>query len=161
MSTGFVVTLALVFLLMLLSRLLVPGLPLRRTATRLTALDFTLATVGLIGLVLHCASMFYRSLVASVPGTADVISQINSMGTASMIWYIVPSLLLMAGLRRQNVVALFVLAVALIAVGVTMYNGTPVPTHVNTIFAAATAIGAITFLLVIPPWQNKTLAAQN
>ncbi|MHA7294313.1 hypothetical protein [Arthrobacter sp. HLT1-21] len=161
MSTGFMVALALVLLLMLLSRLLLPGLPLSRTATRLTALDLVLAAVGLMGLVLHCASMFYRFLVAAIPGTADIISQINSMGTASMIWYIVPSLLLITGLRRQNAVALVVLAVALIAVGVTMYNGTPVPTHVSTIFAAAVIIGAIMFLLVIPPWQNKTLAAQN
>lgn len=153
--------LAVVLLLMLLSRLLIPQLPVKKLAVRLTTLDTALAAVGLIGLILHCASMFYRPLVASVPGTADIIGQINSLGVASMIWYVVPSLLLMAGLRRQNVVALIVLAAALTAVGVTMYNGTPVPTHVNIIFAAATMIAAIIFVLAIPPWQNKPVATQH
>lgn len=154
-------SLAVVLLLLLLSRLLIPGLPLGRLAARLPTLDFALTAVGLIGLVLHCASMFYGSLVASIPGTKDIIGQINSMGAASMIWYIVPSLLLLTGLRRQHIVALIVLATALIAVGVTMYNGTPVSAHVSTIFAAATAIGGVMFFLVIPPWQNKPVAAPH
>lgn len=153
--------LAVVLLLMLLSRLLIPQLPVKKLAVRLTTLDTALAAVDLIGLILHFASMFYRPLVASVPGTADIIGQINSLGVASMIWYVVPSLLLMTRLRRQNVVALIVLAAALTVVGVTMHNGTPVPTHVNTIFAAATMIAAITFVLATPPWQSKPVATQH
>ena len=83
------------------------------------------------------------------------------MGTASMIWYVVPSLLLLRGLRRQNVVVLAVLAAALVAVGVTMYNGTAISTHLNTVFAAGVVIAAIMFLLVVPPWQIKPKPRQS
>jgi len=158
-STGFVLSLGVVLLLMLLSRLLIPGLPLGGPAVRLTTPDLALAAVGVIGLVFHCASMFYRSWVASIPGTEDIITQINAMGMASMIWFIAPSLLLLVGLRRHNRVALLVLVAALTAVGVTMYTATPVSVHVGTIFAAATSMAAIMFFLVIPPWQSKVVAA--
>ncbi|MDI3212535.1 hypothetical protein [Arthrobacter sp. AL12] len=155
MPSEFVVILAVVALLLLLSRLLVPALPLKGLSARLTTLDFSLAAAGLLGLILHCTSMFYRPLVASIPGSTAVISQINSMGTASVIWYVVPSLLLLFGLRRQNFVVLTVLAAALAAVGVTMYNGAALSTHLNTAFAAGLVIAAIMFLLVVPPWQIK------
>ncbi|WP_427134084.1 hypothetical protein [Pseudarthrobacter sp. S9] len=148
-------SLAAVVLLLLLSRLLVPALPLKRLAARLTAVEFALAASGLFGLILHCASMFFEPLVAAIPGSAPVIGQINSMGTASVIWYVVPSLLLLTGLRRQNVVALALLAAALLAVGVTMYNGTALPIHLNTVFAAGVTTAAIMFLLVVPPWQTE------
>lgn len=161
MSTEFVVILAAVALLLLLSRFLVPGLPPKGLAARLTTWDFSLAAAGLLGLILHCASMFYQPLVASIPGSSAVISEINSMGTASMIWYVVPSLLLLRGLRRQNVVVLAVLAAALVAVGVTMYNGTAISTHLNTVFAAGVVIAAIMFLLVVPPWQIKPKPRQS
>ncbi|MET3919094.1 hypothetical protein [Arthrobacter sp. UYEF20] len=153
MPTEFAVGLAVVALLLLLLRLLVPGLPPVGLAVQLAAVDFALAAAGLLGLMLHCASMFYQPLVAFIPGSAAVTEQINSMGTASVIWYVVPALLLLAGLRRQKPVVLTVLAASLLAVGLTMYSGGPLSIHLAAIFASGVVTAAIMFLLVLPPWQ--------
>ncbi len=161
MSTEFVVVLAVVALVLLLSRFSIPGLPLKGLAARMTGVDFILAAAGLCGLILHCASMFYQPLVALIPGSTAVISQINSMGMASVIWYVLPSLLLLTGLRRQNFVVLTVLAAALVAVGVSMYNGAALSTHLSTVFAAAVVVAAIMFLLVVPPWNIKREPLQS
>ncbi|MBP2215058.1 hypothetical protein [Arthrobacter sp. CAN_C5] len=155
MSTSFVLTLAAVASILLVLRLVVPGLPIRRFARQLTPLDLALTVVGMLGLILHCASMFFRPIVAAIPGTERVIEQINSMGTASMIWYTVPALMVLVGLRRQHWVSLILLAASLLAVGVTMYNGTVVSTHLNTIFAAGVIIAATVFFLSTPPWSRK------
>lgn len=154
MSTMFVLALACVALVLLILRLTVPGLPFTRFERRLTPLDLAATVVGVLGLVLHCTSMFFRPVVAAMPGTEGVISQINSMGTASMIWYAVPALLVLAGLRRQHWGALVLLVTSMLAVGVTMYNGTALSIHVATIFAAGVMIAAIVFLLSTPPWQH-------
>ncbi|MBG6181257.1 hypothetical protein [Arthrobacter sp. CAN_A1] len=154
MSTSFVLALAAVTSLLLVLRLVVPGLPIKKFARRLTPLDLALTTVGVLGLILHCASMFFRSVVTAIPGTGNVIDQINSMGTASMIWYAVPALMVLTGLRRQHWVALILLGAALLAVGVTMYNGTALSTHLDTIFAAGSIIAATVFLLSRPPWSR-------
>lgn len=155
MSTSFVLTLSAVASLLLILRLAVPFLPLKRVTRRLTPLDLALTVVGVLGLILHCASMFFRSAVAAIPGSGSVIDQINSMGTASMIWYAVPALMVLMGLRRQHWIALILLAVSLLAVGITMYNGTAVSTHLVTIFAAGVTIAATVFLLSAPPWSRK------
>ncbi|RJT76926.1 hypothetical protein D6T63_15820 [Arthrobacter cheniae] len=118
-----------------------------------------MTVVGVLGLILHCASMFFRPVVAAIPGSGSVISQINSMGTASMIWYTVPALLVLVGLRRQQWIALILLAGSLLAVGVTMYNGTVLSTHLDTIFAAGVMIAATVFLLSAPPWQREPTPA--
>lgn len=152
MSTSFVGTLAAAVVTLLVLRLVLPGLPPRRVSRRLTWLDLGLTVAGVLGLVLHCASMFFRPLVAAIPGADGVISQINSLGTASVIWYVVPALLVMVGLRRQHWVGLVLLAVSLVAVGITMYNGTALSTHLDTIFVAGLMIAATMFLLSIPPW---------
>ena len=152
MSISFVVTLAMAVVALLVLRLSIPGLPPQRLARRLTWLDLGLTVVGVLGLVLHCASMFFRPLVAAVPGTDGLVSQINTLGTASVIWYVIPALLVMVGLRRQHWVALVLLAAALVAVGITMYNGTALSTHLDTIFVAGLMIAATMFLLSIPPW---------
>ncbi|WP_026531532.1 hypothetical protein [Arthrobacter sp. H41] len=110
MSVSFVLTLTGIAAALLVLRLVVPGLPAARVARRLTSLDLGLTVVGVLGLILHCASMFFRPLVAAIPGSASVISQINSMGTASMIWYTVPAVLILVGLRRQHWIALIFLA---------------------------------------------------
>ncbi|WP_026551201.1 hypothetical protein [Arthrobacter sp. H20] len=140
--------------MLLVLRLLSPGLPVRRFAQRLTIVDLVLTLLGVLGLILHCASMFFSAVVASLPGTDGAISQINSMGTASMIWYLVPALLVLAGLRRQHWAALVLLAGSLLAVGGTMYNGTALATHLVTIFAAGVVIASIVFLLSMPPWRR-------
>ena len=155
MPTSFVLTLVGVATALLVLRLVVPGLPAQRITRRLTPLDLGSTILGVLGLILHCASMFFRPLVAAIPGSGTVISQINSMGTASMIWYAVPALLVLRGLRRQHWVALILLAASLLAVGITMYNGTALSTHLNTIFAAGVMIAATALLLSAPPWQRE------
>ncbi|MBG6218867.1 hypothetical protein IWX75_003354 [Arthrobacter sp. CAN_A6] len=164
MSTSFVLTLTGIAAALLVLRLVIPGLPLGRVARRLTPLDLGLTVVGVLGLILHCASMFFRPVVAAIPGSDGVISQINSMGTASMIWYTVPALLVLVGLRRQHWVAFVLLAASLLAVGITMYNGTALSTHLDTIFTAGVMIAATVFLLSAPPWRREappTLSASN
>ncbi len=158
MSAAFVLTLAGVSLILLILRLVVPGLPVNRLARRLTRLDLALTLLGVLGLVLHCASMFFRPIVAALPGSDTVISQINSMGTASMVWFAVPALLVLVGLRRQHWAALVLLAASLLAVGLTMYNGTALFTHLDTIFAAGVMIAATLFLLSQPPWHRASAA---
>jgi hypothetical protein len=151
MSTEYVAGLAVVVVLLLLTRLLVPGLPPKRLATRLTPGDLGLAAAGLAGLILHCAAMFFEPLVSVIPGSAPVITQINAMGPASVAWYAVPSLLLLAGLRRHNPAVAALLAAALLSVGVTMYNGAALWIHVAAVFAAVVVTAAILALLTRPP----------
>jgi hypothetical protein len=159
MSTEFVLALAGVVLGLVILRLKAPGLPFTRSARRLTPLGLTAVGVGALGLILHCTSMFFPQVVAAIPGTQGAISQINSMGAASMVWFAVPALLVLAGLRRQNLGALVLLAAALLAVGITMYNGSPASIHLATIFAAGIVLAATVLLFGIPPWQqNKTAA---
>ena len=155
MSLTFVLTLTGVILALLILRLVVPALPLRSFTRRLSALDAALIMLGALGLVVHCVSMFFRPLLAAIPGTEGMISQINSMGTASIMWYVVPAVMVMVGLRKQHWVAQLILAAALLAVGVTMYDGTPISVHLYTIFAAGVVIPAIIFLLATPPWQRS------
>ncbi|MBG6226451.1 uncharacterized membrane protein YciS (DUF1049 family) [Arthrobacter sp. CAN_A2] len=157
MSASFVLTLLGVAAALLIFRLVVPGLPATGITRRLSTLDLTLTVVGVLGLILHCASMFFRPIVAAIPGSSSVISQINSMGTESMIWFAIPALLVLIGLRRQHWVALILLTGSLLAVGVTMYNGTALSTHLDTIFAAGVIIAATVFLLSTPPWQRTGL----
>ena len=143
--------LAVVVVLLLLTRLLVPGLPPKRLATRLTPAGLGLAAAGVAGLILHCASMFFEPLVSVIPGSAAVITQINAMGPASVTWYAVPSLLLLAGLRRHNTAVAALLAAVLLSVGVTMYNGAALWIHLTAVFAAAVVTSAVLALLTRPP----------
>lgn len=151
MTTEYVAGLAVVVVLLLLTRLLVRGLPPKRLATRLTPGDLGLAAAGLAGLILHCAAMFFEPLVSVIPGSAPVITQINAMGPASVAWYAVPSVLLLAGLRRHNTAVAALLAAALLSVGVTMYNGAALWIHLTAIFAAVVVTAAILALLTRPP----------
>ncbi len=152
MSTEYVAGLAVVVVLLSLMRLLVPGLPPKRLAAPLTPGDLGLAAAGLAGLTLHCASMFFGPLVSVIPGGAAVVIQINAMGPASVAWYAVPSLLLLAGLRRQKSAVVALLAAALLSVGVTMYNGAALWIHLTAVFAAVVVTSAILALLTRPPW---------
>ncbi|MEC5179572.1 hypothetical protein [Arthrobacter sp. CG_A4] len=161
MSTVFVLALAGVALALLLLRLAVPGLPPTRFTRRLSALDLAATVAGALGLVLHCTSMFFPQAVAAIPGTEGVVDQINSLGTASKIWYAIPALLVLAGLRRQHLAALALLAASLLAVGITMYNGSAQSVHVVTIFAAGVMLAATVFLLATPPWQQEPATARS
>jgi hypothetical protein len=154
MSTEYVAGLAVIVVLVLFTRLVVPGLPPKGLATRLTLGDLGLAVAGVAGLILHCAAMFFEPFVSVIPGSTAMITQINAMGLASVAWYAVPLLLLLAGLRRQKAAVTAVLAAALLSVGVTMYNGAALWIHLAAVLAAVVATPAILLLLTRPPWRT-------
>lgn len=157
MSTEYVVGLAVVVVLFLLMRLSVPGLPPQRLTVRLTRGELSLTAAGLGGLILHCTSMFFEPLVSVIPGSTVVINQINAMGPASVVWYAVPALLLLAGLRRQKTAVVALLTAALLSVGVTMYNGEALWIHLTAISAAVIVTSAILALLTLPPRRLRRL----
>ncbi len=161
MSGTFSITLAAVVLLLFVVRLTIvltraPAVPGAREITRANAV---MVAIAILGLTFHCAAMFYRGLVDSLPGTDDLIAMVNGMGVESLILYTIPALLLLVGLRSQNRAAVAVLAVALVAVGVTMYNGGPVTVHLITIFATVTVIAAIVALLISRVSVHRTPVA--
>ena len=60
-----------------------------------------------------------------------------------MVWYVVPALLVVTGLRRLPSLALAGVVVALLAIGVTMYNGGPLDTHLIAIFSGVVVLAAV------------------
>jgi len=150
-SSSFVIGLAVVVTAVLGSRFLVPGLPLRRVATPISVSEAMLSGVGVAGLALHCGAMFFPHLVEPVLGAGGVASDIRALSTASIIWYVVPSAMVLFGLRRQHPVALTAVALALVAVGVTMYNGGSLQVHLVAIFVSVLALASTASLLVLPP----------
>ncbi|MGV8896405.1 MAG: hypothetical protein ACOH10_06590 [Rhodoglobus sp.] len=153
MSAEFSITLAVASLLIFLARLVLPQLPLRRAAVRLSAIDLALLVVGVVGLTFHCTAMFYRQLFDTVPEIAPLVDAVNGMSVASVVLYVGPALLLLIGLRRQHWVPL-VLALALIAVGITMYNGGSLQLHLAAIFVAVLVLVGVISTVVVPPWQR-------
>jgi len=153
MPTIYVISLAIVVSAILALRLL-PGVPWRRAAARVSGVGVVVSLAGLAGLGLHCAAMFNRPLVGAIPGTEIVIRQINELSTASILWYVVPSLLLLIGLRRQHPAVLAVLAVLLVVVGVTMFDGGPLALHLASIFAFVVVLSGVVSLLILPPWDR-------
>lgn len=155
-SPGFRVALGLAVALLLAARLLLAGLPLRGRATTLTLSEIGLVGVGLAALTFHCAAMFFTSVAERIPGTGDVIDDIRALGTASVFWYAAPAVLVLVGLRRLHWVALIVLVVALLSVGVTMYNGGPLGQHLFALFVGVVALAATLASLVQPPSRSTT-----
>lgn len=151
MSAPYVVALSIVVGVVLASRLLVPALPVPRLARRLTVVDALLLGIGLVGLGFHCGSMFFTSIVQAVPGTTRAINEINAMGAASKIGYSVPAVFVVLGFRHQHPAAVILVAVALAAVGITMYDGGTLATHLTAIFIAVVLIAAVVSLLAVPP----------
>jgi hypothetical protein len=133
---------------------------LRRFATTLTATDTTLITAGIGGLTFHCGAMFFRSTIERIPGTMSAINTVDAMGTASRLWFIVPAILLVIGLRRLRPVAVLAVAAALAAVGVTMYDHGPLRTHLTAIFVAVVILAGVGATLVRPPWRRSPSVAR-
>ncbi len=131
------VSLAGVVAAILGGRVLVPALPLRHVAVAVTRTDVVLLGAGLVGLASHCSAMFFPAGVHLLPGADEVISQIDALQTISIILFAVPAALLLLGLRRQHPVAPAVAAVALAAVGVTMYDAGPLSAHLAAISPAS------------------------
>lgn len=158
MTAGYSITLAVVAVVILLARVALPQLPLRHAAARLTVGDSILVGLGVLGLVFHCAAMFYRGIFASVPGAGPIVDMVNAMGSGSIILFVVPALLLLAGLRHQHLVAFGAMAVALVAVGVTMYNGASLQVHLGAIFVSVVVLVGVLSFLAMFPWQNRSVA---
>jgi hypothetical protein len=138
---------------LLASRFLIGALPLRNVATRLPVLDAIVVSVGLVGLVFHCGAMFFRREVDALPGAHSTIATITALGTASIIWYVVPAALVLIGLRRQHPIALTIVAVAFAAVGYTMYDGGALATHLSAIFFSVVLLATVAAFLIVPPWK--------
>lgn len=159
MSAAFVVSVAAVVAVILGSRFLLTALPLAHIALPISIADAVLAGVGVLGLAFHCGAMFSRSLVAWLPGTGPAIHEIGALGTASVIWYLVPALAVLLGLRRQHPLAVVVVALALAAVGITMYDGGSLQAHLTAIFVAVVILAGVATTLLLPPWRRTPVVA--
>lgn len=151
MPTSFMLSLIAVVVLVLCARMLLGGLPLSSLATRVSVGDAVLSGAGLLGLAFHCGAMFFTGFVTAIPGAAGPVRDINALGAASVAWYVVPGVLLLAGLRRLHWSGVVAVGLALSAVGVTMYDGGPFAVHLAAIFAAGVVLSLVAATLVLPP----------
>lgn len=154
MSTRFVVSLVVVVAVVAGARVWSAGLPVRRFAKRATVMDTVLLGVGVAILVFHCGVMFFPRLVDPLPGVDAAARGIRALGTASIVWYVVPAVLVLLGLRRQQLIGQAAVAVALAAVGITMYNGGSLQWHLAAIFMSVLILLGVTAALLLPPWQR-------
>lgn len=161
MSTAFLVSLAAVVAVLLALRLRLTALPLRRAAVRVTLLDAALLVVGATGLTFHCLAMFFRAVVEPLPGAEGAIADIRALGTASLVWYVVPAVLVLLGFRRQHPLAVTGLALSLVAVAVTMFVAGSLQVHLATIFASVVVSALIASTLVLPPWRQGLARAAS
>lgn len=123
MSNSFVLSLIAELALVMCVRLVLGGLPLGNLAERLSGGDALMSGIGLLGLAFHCGAMFFTGLVNAIPGAPGSIEAIKALGTASIVWYVAPAVLVLAGLRRLHWSGVVSVSLALIAPGVTMFNG--------------------------------------
>ena len=156
MSSGFLVSLAAVVIVALGGRLTLPAVPLGRLARAVTALDASVVGVGLLGLGFHCGAMFFRSMAERLPGAEPSIRQIDALGHASVAWYVVPAVLTVLGLRHQHPIAPAGVGLALGGVGITMYGGSSLQTHLTAIFISVVVLASVLALLVLPPWRRRS-----
>lgn len=93
--------------------------------------------------------MFFRSTFTRLPSSATAIHQINAMGGASKIWFTIPAVLVLIGLRHQFPIAVLAVTLALVAVGITMYDAGPLNIHLAAVFIAAVVLATVMSVLVI------------
>lgn len=155
MSTSYLVGLLVAVTVLFGARLAFAVFPLRRIAMPVTVTDAIVFAVGAVGLAVHCGAMFFSGLVEPLPGADPVINDIRALGTASIIWYVVPAVLVLLGLRRQHPVALAMIVLVLVAVGITMYDGGSLRVHLAAIFVSVLVLAGVVALLVRPPWQRN------
>jgi hypothetical protein len=159
-SPTYLALLASVSMAILASRLLFRGIPLPGVASRLSALDAIVLTSGIIALVIHCGAMFFRSRFRSFPEGHWVIRTVDPLGTSSIFWFALAALLVLVGLRRQGVVVSGVVGASLAAVGITMYDGGSIHTHLAAIFVAVVVLAGVIATVVIPPWRSRPLSGE-
>lgn len=152
MPLWFPVTLVAVAAVLLVLRLLVPGLPIAALARPIRGSDAAMAGIGIFGLFFHCAAMFVQR-VSELPGARRVVAIINDLGPGSLALFVAPAVLLLIGLKGQRSLAWVTLAVSLSTVGVTMYDHGPLATHLTTIFITVLLLSVTGTLLVsgLPP----------
>lgn len=155
MTAMFSITLALVAVLILLARFVAPQLPVQGRAVRLSVPDAVLLGVGILGLAFHCTAMFARRIFDGVGVLRPVVGLVNAMGAASVVLFVVPAVLVLIALRRQQPIAVGALLVLLVAVGLTMYVGGPFWLHLAVIFASTVTIAGIVSLFAVPPWRSR------
>lgn len=148
MSTSFTATLLGLIGILLAVRLVIRRPPFKILARPISRWAAVLAGIAIVGLVLHCTAMFDRGILDAIPGTGGYIQLVNRLGAPSKVLYAAPALLLLTGFRQQRRVVLAVLTVALVAVGVTMYDGGSVTTHLACIFVTAVLVSTTTTLLI-------------
>lgn len=157
MSHAYVASLLAVVVMAAAARLVLPMLPVRQHVIRLSGLDVLAVVAGAVLLVLHCGAMFFRASVASWPGGPAVIRVVDPMGRASITWYAVGAALIVLGLRRQLLLLVAVIAVSLAAVGITMYDGGPLRTHLDTIAVTVVLLAASVAAFTDPPWRIRSV----
>lgn len=118
-------------------RPLVPAL-----ATPAGAVSLAIAGISAIALAFHCTAMFFPRPVDSIQLLASPAMTVRMLGTGSKVAYAAPAALLVAAFRRVWWPMLVGLAVALLAVGSTMYRWIGLSAHLAAI-AAAIVLGAI------------------
>lgn len=148
MTAGYLSALIGTLLLLVAVRIVVPGLPVRRWARPIRRLDALLVLVGAVGLVLHCLAMFARAFAVGIPGVSALVPTIDALGAASVLLYVAPAVLVLLGLRRLWPPVPAVVLIALVAVGVTMYDGGPVRVHLTAISVAVVVLAAAPLLFV-------------
>ena len=158
MPLMFSISLVVTIVLVLVSRAVVPGLPLRTRARAASPADLTILTLGVVGLLLHCGAMFFRDVVAGLPATAGYIATVTGPGIGGVALFVAPSLAVLIGLRGQLRVPVALLAAALLAVGVTMYGAFPLAAHLAAIFAGSALVALIVALLVSRPTGRRRSA---
>ena len=157
MTAGFSITLAASVLLILLARFVVPQLPVKSRAVRLSVPDAALVGVGVLGLLFHCTAMFSPRIYEGASAITPLLGLVNSMGLASVVLFVVPAVLILIGLRRQQRGALALLSLTLVAVGVTMYIGGPLQLHLAAIFADTVVLAGLVTLFVLAPRRPRVL----
>lgn len=154
MTAEFSLALAVTIVVILILRLVLPQLPLRRLAVRLTVIDSALLVVGVAGLAFHCLAMFSRQIFEPLPAVRPLVALVNSPGIPTIVLFAVPALLVLVALRRQQRLAGAIIALALLAVGMTMYVVGSLQVHLVTIFASAVLLAAVVAFLTIAPWRR-------
>lgn len=142
--SSYVISLVVVVVAVVTSRLL-PAARVRASSSRRASRpDAVLVLIGWLGLTFHCGAMFYRSLMESIPGTGSMVETVNAMSIGSVVAFTVPAALLLIGIRRARPWLVGSVFAALVAVGVTMYNGGSLDAHLTAIFVAVALIAFTT-----------------
>ncbi|MCZ3386635.1 MAG: hypothetical protein LH630_06650 [Actinomycetia bacterium] len=151
MSIPYISSLAVLVILAVSARFALPGLPLSQKANRISAADAVLIGLGVTGLLAHCMAMFFPELVDPFPWTTTATTQIRGLSTASVVWFVVPCCLVLFGLRRIHQAAFGAVAVSLVGVGISMYNGGSLAAHLGWIFVLVLVMVAVAAAFVLPP----------